>query len=1114
MPKQKKQYRSYFDLLRFDPKLRNTFLARYVINIRVVTLFILTITIFGIWGFISLPRRLNPEIDIPIVFIGTMLPGAGPEDVETLVTIPLENAIQSVPNVRNITSTSRESFSSVVVEFENSVNTELAKNDIQSAVDESRGDLPEDASTSSVAALDFEDVPVWTFAIVTDADTASLSRFSEVLEKRIEDVPSVNTVVVTGLERQEIQVLVDPEKMAELAISPVQISQALQSEVSTFPVGSVRSNGYTFPVSIDPLVDSIDSIRVMTFKVNDRIYSLSDVAAISEKSSPNQTTSLYSKKNGPDKRTVTFSVFKLRSADIDAASEEVRAVVDEVVDEFDNRFTVASTSDQGQLITDQFNDLIRNLAQTILLVFLVMFLFLGIRQAAIASLVIPLAFLITFAVMQVTGITLNFLSMFSLILALGMLVDTAVVVISAMTTYYGTKKFTPQETGILVWKDFFAPLLTSTATTIWAFLPLLLATGIIGSFIRTIPIVVSTTLISSTLISLLITLPLMVTVLQFRMPGRVRNFFLGLAGGLIILLLVMYLQTSLLLIPIIACSALVLFFLVKLFPQVAEEASSKLQKHYDVDRIQQVVHRVFYEGYVSAEKISRKFESILRRILMSRHWRRTVFAIVILFFVFSVLLLPLGFVKNIFFPSSDEDYLYVSIEYPSGNTFEHSAQAAMPILAELKTIDDIDFIITEVGRQPMETSTDTQAEANTVLFTLLLSEDREQTSIELAQRIRDQFEQYAEGKVTVIEISGGPPVGAAISIELSGDDLTILHQYADRVVNYLNEQPGVVNVEKSIKPGISKLAFVPDRNELAEYGITVDQIGLWLRTYLSGFTLDQAKITTDDDQDIIFRFYDADVTPEQLGQVLIPVQGQESVPLLSLGKIQVATNPTLITRNNDERTLSVNAGVEAGVNSVEIGSQLGTFVEEELRLPEGYTWSTAGVNEENQESVQSILMAMVLAFVLILATMVMQFRSYRKAVIVMLVIPLALSGVFVLFALTGTPLSFPALIGLLALFGIVVNNSIMIVEKINQNLEMGMSFTDALAEGTANRVEPIMLTSLTTIIGLIPITLSDPFWNGLGGAIIAGLVFSGSIALFFVPLVYYMMFVKEYESTR
>jgi len=230
--------------------------------------------------------------------------------------------------------------------------------------------------------------------------------------------------------------------------------------------------------------------------------------------------------------------------------------------------------------------------------------------------------------------------------------------------------------------------------------------------------------------------------------------------------------------------------------------------------------------------------------------------------------------------------------------------------------------------------------------------------------------------------------------------------------------------------------------------------------------------------------------------------------VLAFSDFKLMPNPNLITREDSNRTISVSASVRDGYSASTINKDLEAFADS-LNLPAGYFWKTGGANEENEESVQSILKAMLLAFVLILATLVVQLGSYRKAVIVMLVIPLALSGVFIIFAIFGIPLSFPALIGVLALFGIVVNNSIILVDKINLNLKSKMNLMDSISDASSSRLEPIALGSLTTIIGLIPITLSDPLWQGLGGAIIAGLVFSGTIMLFFIPVLYYVWFREE-----
>jgi HAE1 family hydrophobic/amphiphilic exporter-1 len=490
---------------------------------------------------------------------------------------------------------------------------------------------------------------------------------------------------------------------------------------------------------------------------------------------------------------------------------------------------------------------------------------------------------------------------------------------------------------------------------------------------------------------------------------------------------------------------------------------------------------------------------------------------VILFSLFSYLLLPFGFVKNEFFPKSDQDALYLSLEMPSGTNAATTQKAALEIANRIRSYPESLFTTVELGRAIGENGGSQGSEANNALITLRLEDGdkRKASSIDIASDLRNKLGGYDKGKVSVVEISGGPPAGADIQIKLFGDDLTVLNQYADKVQAHLKTIKGVTNVDKSVKPGTSKLVFTPDSVKLARYNVSLDTLGFWLRFYASGFSPKTVKLASlnNIEKDITLRMGQGTQLPENLSTISIQT-ANGPVPLSELGTITLAPNPTLITREDGKRTISVTAGVGKGYSVGDISKQLESYANNGLQLPTGYTWKTGGVNEENNNSVTSILEAMLLSFVLIIVTMVLQFSSFRKALIVMLVIPLSISGVFIIFALTGTPLSFPALIGVLALFGIVVKNSILIVDKIKQNEETGMSFIDAVADGSSSRLEAIALTSFTAIIGLIPITVSDPLWQGLGGAIISGLAFSGTIMLFFIPVVYYYWFAPKHLQVK
>lgn len=1097
---------NYLKKLKFDPKLLLGWVAKYITNMRLVLLVILLISAFGISSYLALPRRLNPEIKIPIVLISTVLPGANPTDVESLLSVPIEDAVRGLDGVKKVTSTSRESVSIVNIEFNNGVDADKAKADVQSAVD-AVNDLPEDAVTPSVQKLDFENQPIWTFSLHGAKDRGSLIRFSRDLKKDLEDLASIDNVEITGLDEQEIQIVIKPEVVSSYGVNPQAISGAIKTALTSFPAGNVRTESGTFSLAIDPAATKIDDLRSLQINLKDSVVSLSDIAEIKEISKPDQNES-FILENGAVSNSATFSVFRVSGVNFNVANDAAQEKVKEKLAQSGNGFKISTIVNTAEEIETEFGTLQRDITIVIALVFFVLLLFLGIRQAIVSMLSIPLTFLVTFVVMNVTGIALSFLATFSLLLSLGLLVDDAIVVISAMTAYFRSGRFTPVQTGLLVWKDFWVAILTTTITTVWAFLPLLLASGIIGEFIKPIPIIVSATLIASIFVALFIILPLMVFLLKPQIPYRVQILFRVLLVATILAAFYFLMPKGALIFPQLG----VLFLLVLIVYLIRDSLfalfSKWFNKHADTkNRISTLLDH----GLISFGGIERGYNKLIHKILVSKTARRNTIIMVVIFSIFSYLLVPFGFVKSEFFPGSDENTMYVSVEYPSGTNAQTTKARSLEFLERLKDVPESKTTTLEMGRGFSDVGGGGAAGAgpNNVLFSLALqdSKERDRTTAEIAADLRSKFADYTAGKVSVVEVSGGPPAGSDLQIKLFGPDLKTLDGYANQLQEYLKTEPGVTNIDKSIKPGTSKLTFVPDKAALAQNNITTDQIGGILRLHASGFKADEFKFSGDEDltEDITIRYGSGTQFVEDTTKVLIPTQKGTSIPLSALGKLELASNPTTITREDGKRTLSVSAAVSKGYVIADLNKKLEDKANS-LNLPAGYGWATGGANEENAQSVNSILQAMILSFALIIITMVLQFSSFRRALIVMLVIPLSISGVFIIFGLFQIPLSFPALIGILALFGIVVKNSILVVDKILINQQSGMEFTESVADAAASRLEPIALTSLCTIAGLIPITVSDPLWQGLGGAIIAGLTFSGTIMLFFIPVVYYLIY--------
>lgn len=1107
---------SYLDQLKFDPKLWNTFPAKYVVNIRFVLLLIISIVVIGTFSFINIPRRVTPEVKIPIILVTTVLPGASPEEIESLVTIPLEDKLSGIKGLDAINSTSGESVSSIRLDFVSSIDVEKARADVQSLVDQVNS-LPTDAKAPTVASFDIENQPIWTFALTTDGDYASLARFSKVLEERIKNVSKVDRVTLSGFEEQEIEVVMNLEKIREFGVTPIQLSQAVSKAASSYPAGNVNTTSSTFSIAINKDISTIEDIRNLHIMTPAGVgLKLSDIASVSERSKPEQNRAFFASKNVKPQRAIQFSVYKISSANIDASEEEVRKVVEETLAEYNNRFELVTVTNNAEDITEQFSELFGEFRATIILVFILLLIFLGLRQAIISSLTVPLTFLSTFAIIDALGLSLNSLTMFAFLIALGLLIDDTIVVVAAMTRYYRTGKFTPTQTGILIWKDFFVALWSTTITTIWAFVPLLLASGIIGEYIKSIPIVVTATLLSSTTIAVVITIPLMIIFLKPQFPRRVSILLRVILGIIAAVFLISVLPKDIIFLPLI-----LIFFFIFVFVTYHIRASLAQKINVGIDKTpygRKVVNKLSYvvdHGLINIEALSERYMKIIERVLNSDVARRNTLVALVIFAIIAYLLFPFKQITNEFFPKTDSEILYIDVSLPAGTNLSTAKAEQLNLLESLRKIDNITFLIAETGA-----SADGGGGGNNnLLYTLHLpaKEDREISSLEIAQNIREKYKNYSAGTFAVSEPSSGPPAGADVQIQLLGDDLTLLDQYANQVVTYLEKQDGITNVNKSIKSGTSKLTFVPDKVKIAENGLSVDAVALWLRTYASGFTLDTIKMNNED-TDIIFRTNVSSNTPEGLASINIPVlsQGQAStkpsaIPLLALGSLKLESNPTKITREDGKRTLTISASTTQGANATVKNQELLAYTST-IQLPNGYSWKTGGANEENDKSVQSILQAMVLSFMLILVTMVIEFKSFRQTAIAMLLIPLSIPGVFYVFALTGTPLSFPALIGILALFGIVVTHAIVVIEKINENIKEGLPLKEAIIDAAGNRLEPVLLTSLATIVGLIPITISDPLWRGLGGAIIAGLLFSGAIKLFFVPVLYYTWYKGDEEK--
>lgn len=658
----------YLDKLVFKPEYLKGFVANYIKNSRLVMLLLISIVSLGIISYFLLPQRLNPEIKIPIVTISTLLPGASPTDVESLITRPIEDELRNVKNIEKITSSSVENVSITVIQFDSKANGEKAKNDVQSAID-SITNLPGDAKTPNVKLLDFEDQPIWVFSVSTNSDIASLMNFSNQLKDKIKESRKIDRIELSGFETKEIIITMLPEKLKEYNINPLVLTQIINKAVKSYPAGNLTGRNNTFSTTVNSQVVNIEDIRNQNLIINNQNIRLKDIANVSEKSIDNINSSYIAKYNSDVKRSVVFYLYKTTNSDIIQSSNEVKKIVETEKKIFKNQFEITTIINTADEIQTQMTDLLGEFRSTIILVSIALLLFLGIKQALLSSLTIPLTFLASFALMNQVNMSINFISLFAFLLSLGLLVDDTIVVISAMTRYYRTGRYTPLETGILVWKDTIVPIWSTTITTIWSFIPLLLSTGIMGEFIKPIPVVVTTTMVSSTAIAVLITLPFMIVLLKPSIPKRI-IYLVSIIFIILGFLLLYWLTKSNVFFVFVSVIYITLLFVVYRIKNVLKNNFIDTFKKDNVIKIKNYILPIFDKGIINLEKLENGYYHLMLKILNSKRARRTVIILIISYAFFSFMLLPLGFVKNEFFPKSDNDYLYMNLDMPTGTKID------------------------------------------------------------------------------------------------------------------------------------------------------------------------------------------------------------------------------------------------------------------------------------------------------------------------------------------------------------------------------------------------------------------------------------------------------------
>lgn len=1035
-----------------EKNIKKTIWESFLHNYRLTFIFVLAIVLLGVIAILQMPKESSPEIDFPVAVVTSSFIGASPADVEELITDPLEDKIKSLTNIDSLTSTSRQGFSSIVVKFDVNADTLESMTNLRSKVDSALASLPADAGKPSVQQISFSDVPILQISLSGPFREMELKNIAEDLKQEIESVSGVSQVNLIGASDRKIRVLVNRSKLAQFGISLNQVIGAISQANVNLPVGSIESAAEVHSVIFDGQINTAEDIKnVPVTAVDGTIITVGDIARVIDGSIETGSIARLSVGGSDPSPSISLQVFKVSGGNILEVADAVSAVIEKSKNSFlPKNAHIEIVASDADLIRTDLHNLLLNGIETIVVIIILLLIFLGWREALLASIAVPLTFLMTFIVLGQLAYTINFLTLFSLILSLGILVDGAIVVTEGMHGYLARGK-SPKDSAIATIREFQTPLIAGTLTTIFVFLPMMLTSGIIGKFIKSIPVTVSIVLVSSIIVAL----------------------------GVITTLGSRFLHT-----------------------ESAVNNNNKKKKG---------VGKIIAGAYIL-------YSRMLGNFLANTKKRSLLFLSITILFLLSMSLPILGILPVNMFSPTDVDTFSIDIEKPIGTTLADTDKFAKKIEKVLIKDKRIESFTTKVGSASSAGRTSiANNNINLGSFTVNLSSDRKKTSMQIIDEYENKFKSISGGIIKISQQSSGPEQGAPVNIKIHGDDLDKLESFANKIKELLKEIPGTRNVEISAKEGSGDFILTIDRAKSKFYGVSTAEIASLLRNAITGNT---ATVLKDDSEDIdVVVKYDMDPSSDGFSRLnaidldsitsLTVSTNKGKIPLTSFLSTDIGLSRPVINHEDGDRFVEISSFVQNGYHAQQIVS---AFQEKEksLQLPVDYTLSYGGETESINKSFTDMFKAMFLGIFMIAGLLVWQFRSYRQPLFVLSSIPLSLIGVFPGLVLVGQSISFPSFIGIVALAGIVVNNSIILIDRINENrISSRMSIDEAIAEAASSRLQPILLTTITTVLGILPLALTNPSWGPLGYSIVFGLIFSTVLTLFMVPLLYQRFGEKE-----
>ena len=1007
-------------------------------------LLIIVLVAAGIYAAITIPKESSPEVQIPVGIVTTVLPGAGAEDVERLITDKIEDRVLGIERVSKVTSVSGDGVSSVTVEFEAQADIDTSIQLLKDEVDKVAPELPTEAEDPVVSDVNFADQPILLISISGNLSPAELTKLGEDLQDEIERVQGVSSVTVSGVRAREVQVVVEQAKLRQFGLSLSDVTGAIRSSGLASPIGSITVDGIEYGVRLEAnLTDTSEVGNVVLTSPTGALLHVRDVARVVDGLEDPRTASRVSVEGSPSKPALTLSVFKSRGGNIVDTGTAVKEKLTELQATTLSGTETVISYDAADDVAHDLSELTRVGIETTILVMIVLFATLGWRESIVAAISIPLSFLIAFIGLAYAGTTINFVSLFSLILAIGILVDSGIVVVEAIHTRLA-KGATKREAAIASIREYGWPLIAGTFTTIAVFAPLFFLSGVTGKFIASIPFTVIFVLLASIFVAL----------------------------GLI---------------PLIAT------YIVR--PELSR--IEKLQDEYN-------------------EKAKEWYQNFIRKILGDRKKEKRFLIGIGALFVVSLLLPMLGLVSVVFFPEEDSDFIYVEIEKPQGTELAQTDLSVREVEEILYTDERIESFVTEVGSGSQFGSGGSGAKLANI--TVNFKEDRKQSSQEIAEDMRKTFSSITSARVTISQPSGGPPTGAPVLITFLGNDREALTSAVEKAERILSDIPGVGETTTSTRTDSAEFVIELDTAQAAQLGVSPAAVADTLRTALYGAKATDIRNGTDDIEvrvmlDLNPSYRDPSETTNTTIESVreLTVAGKAGpVPLASIARISYESANTAIRHEDGTRTATVQSTLAPGGNAIQITQEFEKRMAE-AGVPVGITMKLGGESEDVGQTFTEMFIALIAGAALMLAILVLEFNSFRHSFYLLLLIPLSLIGVLFGLMITRQPLSFPSMLGVIALAGVIINHAIILMDSIARigRENPDRTLTEVVVEASSTRFRPILLTTITTVVGMIPLSLASALWGPLAFTIMFGLTFAMVLTLILIPVLYHRWPGKE-----